>query len=159
MTARSASHPFHQHELTRVDTRRVYAFCEARWRCDCCQRHFNGTVEGETTSYHCQQCEFDLCESCYNGSLHPFHRHYLQPAKPTICYAQTEGQWRCDACQRVFGRLTSQVGRREQRCTFPCPLPSLSRCASTAPSARLTCVRTVTRGNGGMFCMLAVHIR
>ena len=110
MTARSTSHPFHQHQLTKVDTRQIYAFCEARWRCDCCQRHLNGTLEGEITAYHCHQCEFDLCEQCYQGSLHPFHRHYLQPAKPTICYPQTGGQWRCDACQRVFSRLTSQVG-------------------------------------------------
>ena len=104
-----ASHPFHEHNLTKVDTRRVYSFCEARWKCDSCQRHFNGTLEDETYAFHCQKCEFDLCEECHEGSLHFFHRHRLQPADPLLCYPQTDGQWRCDACMRVFSPLTEKV--------------------------------------------------
>ena len=116
MIRAEAHHPYHEHQLTKVDTRRTYAFCDARWKCDCCQRHLDGTIAEETYAYHCHKCEFDLCQQCYQGSLHPFHQHRLRPANPLLCYGQTEGQWRCDACLRVFSPLTSKVklGREER---------------------------------------------
>lgn len=102
-----ASHPFHEHKLTKVDTRRVYSRYSGCWICDCCRKHFNGKIEDEAHSFHCQKCEFDLCKECYEGSLHILHHHRLQPAKPLLCYSQTKGyrSWECDACMKLFNLM------------------------------------------------------
>ena len=105
-------HPFHQHELALRDTRDIYKRYEAKWRCDCCKKSFDGLSEEEyhRNAYHCHQCTsgFDLCTDCFKGYRHQFHQHRLMPAKSTLCYPQTDGQWRCDACKLVYGKPTGQ---------------------------------------------------
>ena len=114
-------HPYHSHALLKTDTRRVYAKYEARWKCDICGKSYDGRSEDDEQryAYHCTQCRppdyFDACVKCFRGYLHSFHTHRLQPARPSLCYPQTNGHWRCDGCQRVFGGLTDQISYHCQK--------------------------------------------
>ena len=117
---RSWNHPFHAHMLRKADTRLLYGSYGGLWRCDLCRREFKhqpetlmlSTPDSEsvdhTHSYHCSQCVFDVCSQCYHGYLHPFHPHRLKRAKADLIYQDTEGQWKCDACQRVFIQVNAQ---------------------------------------------------
>lgn len=134
-------HPFHHHELALRDTRDIYKRYEARWRCDCCKRPFDGMSdeEGHRNAYHCHQCTsgFDLCSDCFKGYRHQFHRHRLMPAKSTLCYPQTDGQWRCDACKLVYGKPTGQ------RCYHCAKSVKKDLVVSMARPADVRCKRSV----------------
>lgn len=118
---KNTNHPYHLHILSKVDTREVYAAYQAKWRCDACQNTFDGNKESLVGSedteteepssrhaYHCARCKFDLCTRCFRGHLHPFHHHRLKKARTPLIYPETNGQWRCDACKRIFSALTNQ---------------------------------------------------
>ena len=118
---RRSNHPCHQHKLVKTDMRRIYLL----WRCDLCKLEFNSglqtinTLDTEpdpTFAYHCDQCSFDICSLCFKGYLHPFHHHRLKKAIVALIYPETEGQWRCDACQRVFTELTAPTSHHCTQC-------------------------------------------
>ena len=107
-----SDHPFHPHKLTRCDTRTVYSTYQSRWKCDVCNISYDGRSDEEVHrfAYHCSKCTFfDMCFKCYKGYLHPFHTHRLQPARPSLCYPQTNGSWRCDACQELSGGVLDET--------------------------------------------------
>lgn len=126
---KNTTHPYHLHTLGKVDTREIYAEYQAKWRCDGCQRELDGTKETLVTSddseeeepngrhaYHCGMCKFDLCTHCYKGHLHAFHHHRLKKARTPLIYPETNGQWRCDACQRISSALTDQICYHCEEC-------------------------------------------
>ena len=119
---RRSNHPCHQHNLLKTDMRGKYRL----WRCDLCKLEFNSrkslqTVNTDkepdpTFAYHCEQCSFDVCSVCFKGYLHPFHHHRLKKAVVSLIYPETEGQWRCDACQKVFTELTAPTSHHCPQC-------------------------------------------
>ena len=121
------NHPCHLHALNKADTQEIYGSYQAKWRCDTCQKVFDGFKDGILSSesgeeaesrhsYHCTQCNFDICTQCFRGYLHAFHFHRLQKARAPLIYTETNGQWRCDACKRVFNELTEQMCYHCQLC-------------------------------------------
>ena len=99
------NHPCHLHALSKVDTREIYGAYEAKWRCDACQRTFDGFKDGFLSSeeeeetdnrhtFHCSLCNFDLCTQCFKGHIHTFHWHRLKMARAPLIYPDTNGQWR-----------------------------------------------------------------
>lgn len=113
------NHPSHKHYLTKSDTREIYSSYEAKWHCDSCERIFDGLKDGfvsdedseepdNRNAYHCHLCNYDICTQCFRGTFHPFHKHRLKRAHASILYPEASGQWRCDACKRVFTELTEQ---------------------------------------------------
>ena len=119
---RRSNHPSHQHNLVKTDMRRKYLL----WRCDLCKLEFNSRKSLQsintdkepdpTFAYHCDQCSFDVCTVCFKGYLHPFHHHRLKKAIVLLIYPETEGQWRCDACQKVFTELTAPTSHHCSQC-------------------------------------------
>ena len=101
-------HTFHRHRLKKARTTVVYKSYEGLWHCDAC-----GAVHSEYTQqlcYHCEKCEVDLCNTCFEGkwehSLHgsdmpDTHKHTLRPINPSIEY-RTYQEWICDNCDRRF---------------------------------------------------------
>ncbi len=119
VSRKKANHPSHHHHLAKADTREIYPAFRARWHCDACRRILDGMKdslvsgqEGEEpdnrTAYHCPQCNYDICTQCFRGDLHPFHHHRLKKARAPLLYPETEGQWRCDACKRIFTEMAEQ---------------------------------------------------
>ena len=117
-----SNHPCHQHNLLKTDMRKIYRL----WRCDLCKLEFNSGKSLQTIStdkepdpvfaYHCDECSFDICSLCFKGYLHPFHHHRLKRAIVSLVYPETEGQWRCDACQKVFTELTAPTSHHCSQC-------------------------------------------
>ncbi len=52
----------HLHDLYRADTELVYQRFSGGWRCDNCGSRFGPPTN--KFPYHCNTCEFDLCENC-----------------------------------------------------------------------------------------------
>ena len=125
-----SNHPCHEHDLLKTDMREKYVL----WRCDLCKLEFNSRKSLQTShtdkepdptfAYHCDQCSFDICSVCFRGYLHPFHHHRLKKAKLSLIYPETEGQWRCDACQKVF---TEQTGPMSHHCPL-CEIDICDKC-------------------------------
>ena len=69
-----------------------------------------------TNIYHCSTCNFDVCVQCFKGHLHPFHTHRLRKARPSLVYTDTDGQWKCDACQSVFAAETYDTTYHCSKC-------------------------------------------
>lgn len=139
-TRRSWNHPCHIHALIKTDTREIYGSYGGHWRCDLCQLEFKhqpetlllathedngGEPRDHTYSYHCSECMFDVCNQCFHGYHHPFHPHRLKQAKPDLIYQDTEGQWKCDACQRVFLQVNN--GEQCYHCT-ECQVDLCQKC-------------------------------
>lgn len=124
-----SNHPSHPHNLRKTDMRDKYS--NGWWRCACCRVEFNsrkslGSITEEleadpTLAYRCEQCSYDVCSLCFKGYLHPFHHHRLKKANVVLVYPETEGQWRCDACQKVFTELTAPASHH-------CPLCEIDIC-------------------------------
>ena len=119
-----SNHPCHLHSLRKTDMRGKYS--AGMWRCDLCNSEFNSrksllstTDSNEadpTYAYHCELCHYDVCSVCFKGHLHPFHHHRLKKALVSLIYPETGGQWRCDACQRVFTELTAPMSNHCPQC-------------------------------------------
>ena len=104
------NHPLHLHPLLKTDLREVYATYKAQWRCDACQREFDGHASKTATqeeeadnrqAYHCSLCQYDICTQCFKGHLHPFHHHRVRRARAPLIYQEDEGRWKCTGCTRV----------------------------------------------------------
>lgn len=65
-------HPLHpEHPLYVTDSTQAYPEAGGVWHCDSCAATSGGKTSGLTSSetmYHCAQCEFDLCETCYRSN-------------------------------------------------------------------------------------------
>ena len=57
--------PLHAHPLVRADSHVVYSRFAGGWRCDNCGSVHKGPDDNKP--WHCQICDFDLCNSCMNG--------------------------------------------------------------------------------------------
>lgn len=124
---RKANHPYHLHVLAKTDSREIYLAYQAKWRCDACGRTFEGTRDRTISedseepdhrhTYHCNFCAtFDICTQCFTGYVRKFHPHRLKKAKAAIIYQQTQGQWKCDACKRIFSEFSDQDCYHCQKC-------------------------------------------
>ena len=118
-----SNHPCHPHNLQKTDMRQVYK--DMLWRCDLCRVEFNSRLSltssnakeaDPTFAFHCDLCSFDVCSLCFKGHLHPFHHHRLKKAQVSLIYPQTDGQWRCDACQKVFTKVTAPMSYHCPQC-------------------------------------------
>ena len=101
-TAAEMEHLFHEHPLEEVDATHVYADFGGVWACDAC--HTLSSVTGERHHYHCNSCNFGLCEECHTG-LHPLHHHPLR--KRPVSEVYPGGMWGCDRCRRVVNPESS----------------------------------------------------
>lgn len=118
------NHPSHPHSLRKTAMRDKYS--TNLWRCDSCKVEFDSTktlpsanreVEADPTfAFHCEECSYDICSLCFKGYQHPFHHHRLKRANVVLVYPETGGQWRCDACLRVFTELTAPMSHHCQLC-------------------------------------------
>lgn len=57
--------PLHAHPLIRADSHLIYSRFNGGWRCDNCGSIHSNVNDNKP--WHCQQCEFDLCNSCMTG--------------------------------------------------------------------------------------------
>ena len=93
----TVSSPAHIHRLKQMKTNDIFVF--RKGTCSFCRI----VLKHSDTLYRCGDCDFNLCETCQSGDFRSdFHHHKLKPAKTTVVYPQTNGDWRCDGCQRVF---------------------------------------------------------
>ena len=72
-------HPSHRHILVKVDILYIYTQFFGGWYCDCCKKGFDGRITEHRYPYHCEQCEYDICNQCAEGYKHPLHLHVLYP--------------------------------------------------------------------------------
>ena len=63
-------HPYHDHPLNVCDALVVYPQSGGMWHCDRCtansENHQPVALSHTETMYHCDECEYDLCYSCYS---------------------------------------------------------------------------------------------
>ena len=59
--------PLHEHPLYRADSHHVYVQFNGGWRCDRCGSVHNNPVDNKP--WHCQTCEFDLCNACMSSTI------------------------------------------------------------------------------------------
>ena len=129
-----SNHPSHEHDLRKTDMREKYKWTNGLWRCDLCGIESNSNkltslhstghsenrdekeVADSTFAFHCDICSYDVCSLCFYGRLHPFHNHKLKKAKVVLIYPETGGQWRCDACLKVFTELTAPMSNHCSSC-------------------------------------------
>ena len=123
-------HPSHPHWLSYSGVLDIYRAYDGKWRCDVCARVFDGKRAPSSgpgrgkdreqpdskTCYHCSNCKFDVCTSCFKGHLHSFHRHRLKKARATIVYREHEGLWHCDACKSLHSEHTEQLCYHCEKC-------------------------------------------
>lgn len=125
-----SNHPSHPHNLRRTkDIRDSYP--NGLWRCDLCGLEFDSKtslpgkpghseddkeIADPSYAFHCEECSYDVCSVCFKGRLHPFHHHRLKKARVSLVYPETGGQWRCDACQKVFTELTAPTSNHCSQC-------------------------------------------
>jgi hypothetical protein len=66
-------HPYHSHPLHVSDPMAVYPQSGGMWHCDQCTSNSLSRqpvpLSFTETMYHCAECEFDLCHSCYSEGL------------------------------------------------------------------------------------------
>jgi len=95
----------HTHPLYLSDPRMTYPTCSGSWICDYCRK--NGSPA--SVMYHCDLCDYDLCDSCLRPSPTPpspyayhtvHHPHALYLADPVITYPFSSGSWTCGRCRR-----------------------------------------------------------
>ena len=87
----------HVHRLKRLKTGDIFTF--RKGYCSFCRRE----LSAKDIIYRCSDCDFNLCEGCQFGDTRSdFHHHTLKPANSWVIYPHTNGDWRCDGCQRVF---------------------------------------------------------
>lgn len=115
-------HPCHQHLMVRVDASRVYRHIQpaGHWHCDHCHR--TGKVLQQRYPWHCagkkkpsssmtssssgKACDYDLCDECFLGAVHPLHQHRLRLADANQIYAREQGIWACEYCN--LDRMTTK---------------------------------------------------
>ena len=87
-------HPVHpDHDL-------YYITPTSPWKCDACKRD-SANIQ-EIQCYHCQQCGFYVCKSCFagvNSQVH--HNHTL--FRTDVRFIYSNGKWECDVCHRNNG--------------------------------------------------------
>lgn len=75
-------HPYHPHPLHVCDPLVQYPQSGGMWHCDRCTSNSVSRrptpLSHAETMYHCQECEFDLCYSCYSEGLMPGHNSAVQ---------------------------------------------------------------------------------
>ena len=87
----------HVHGLKKLKTGDIFTF--RKGYCSFCRRE----LSSKDIIYRCSDCDFNLCEDCHFGDTRSdFHHHRLKPANSWVTYPHTNGDWRCDGCQRVF---------------------------------------------------------
>lgn len=109
------------HMLKPVDPRIEYRLYQ-QWVCDNCQRTFS--CEEESTAFHCEQCSFDLCETCFMGEKHHLHPHPLVLMEARD-YTST---LYCSNCELSIREKTHYRCRRPSCHYFLC-----LRCYSSSP--------------------------
>ena len=76
-TSDAPSHPLHPHHiLHRTDPAQSYPQSGGVWHCDNCTnrhpQHRQTPLTSDAPMYHCDTCQYDLCETCYNNQRpHP----------------------------------------------------------------------------------------
>ena len=82
----------HRHPMTYINTTKFYGpwVCDA---CDCESRDLE-----QQYSFRCAPCDFDLCKSCHQETVYPFHRHPIRRTDARIVYGTT-GMWQCNVCR------------------------------------------------------------
>lgn len=72
-TAPAVVHPFHSHTLEASDPSQVYPQTGGSWHCNWCTSssptHTHKPLSQEDTMYHCNTCDYDLCEKCYSKHM------------------------------------------------------------------------------------------
>lgn len=85
-------HPLHAHPLELCDARVVYPQSGGLWHCDNCTRANPGgyqtPLSPDEPMYHCDECEFDLCEPCYKSRPQTKNYEALNRLFPT-----QQGSW------------------------------------------------------------------
>lgn len=59
--------PLHGHALYKANPDNVYAHFNGGWKCDHCSSAHNNPTS-DTYPWHCQTCEYDLCQMCARHS-------------------------------------------------------------------------------------------
>ena len=79
-------HPLHpEHVLKVTDQNQVYPESAGTWHCDNCRKNNpkrSILLTDQDKMYHCEKCQYDLCESCYK------HGHTKPADEPIINHWQ-----------------------------------------------------------------------
>ena len=101
----------HCHRLNKMKTKTTFTF--RKGFCNCCKKQ----LALEEDIYRCSDCDFNLCEQCYEGDTDSkFHHHKLKPANTCVIYPHTNGDWRCDGCSRVFSPDRDKWTKHCEKC-------------------------------------------
>ena len=96
---RGFKHPAHvEHALFWLNPTQQHG---RTWKCGACDKI--GTQNGETRCYHCKDCDFNLCKSCFEAIKRPLHEHFLSRTDVRYKYHRSFGEWCCDSCGRNNG--------------------------------------------------------
>ena len=159
--------PLHPHHiLHRTDPAQSYPQSGGVWHCDnCTNRHPHQTqtpLTSDAPMYHCDTCQYDLCETCYNnqrprplianeGAALPTasnrQRHFLtveevckRPSQqrpafiPSVAPPPPAGPSICHLCGLAAARLTLKHGPSRHTRAIYC-----HKCAFEALKQRLAC--------------------
>ena len=84
----------HQHTLRPINPSIEYRIYQ-EWTCDNCRQIFSCRRD-EMIAFHCDECNFDLCKTCFVGEKHPFHSH------PLVAVETGSRTWDCSHCNRAI---------------------------------------------------------
>ena len=92
------THPLHCHPLTKVSASAAYQ--GGLWKCN----RYACVRSGENDQiYHCDTCDFDLCDECFHSFSHPLHQHPLLYADTQMLCEQDElERWQCSNCKEHY---------------------------------------------------------
>ncbi|EKE40218.1 hypothetical protein ENUP19_0102G0031 [Entamoeba nuttalli] len=99
-------HLIHCHPLFLTDPFEVYKENHGWWKCDLCG---SKPLRNELM-YHCDECEFDVCASCYHQVIahyhhlnHTFEPDYESRGKCCDCHKENNDKlFRCNQCVMVY---------------------------------------------------------
>ena len=66
----------------------------------------------EKPAFHCNDCDYTVCQSCDNPKSHPAHPHH------DLYYASPDSSWFCNICRRGFTADIQGILLHCEECNF-----------------------------------------
>ena len=104
-----STHRLHHQHTGRTESDAV-AVAPARVKgCSSCLEPLSQT---EKPAFHCNDCDFTVCQSCDKPKSHPVHPNH------SLYYISPTSSWRCNVCKRKGGNASETLCYHCEQCDF-----------------------------------------
>ena len=90
-------------------------------------------------SWHCGECNFDLCYGCTKNHKTTAHRHKLQKVDPQNIYPFMDS-WGCDLCKEIFHQSNVE---KPYHCVSNCEFDLCGSCMEGKKHSVLFCYEII----------------